>query len=233
MGEKRHDIKRLTSCGATRTIFGLRGSAFPRCGSAERFWKPDSLLSIQKSPISWRVQDGAPFACQEVRVKTANGPVKLSIHILVVDDEPLMAQSLADALAAEGYEIDVAVNGQRALEKIKDHTYDLILSDLRMPGLDGVGLYRVQAGSDCSLETPSAGSARLFVLPQRLPCRNLHRLPRRRLPGRARRTPPRTNAGRLSVAAAVGLADNKPNQENATDNAHQDNRHDDDCPGAR
>ena len=142
MGEKRHDIKRLTSCGATRTILGLRSSAFPRCGSAERFWKPDSLLSIQKSPILWRAQDGAPFACQEVRVKTANGPVKLSIHILVVDDEPLMAQSLADALAAEGYEIDVAVNGQRALEKIKDHTYDLILSDLRMPGLDGVGLYR-------------------------------------------------------------------------------------------
>ena len=68
---------------------------------------------------------------------------------------------------------------------------------------------------------------------KRLPCRNLHRLPRRRLPDRARRTPPRTNAGRLSVAAAVGLADNKPNEENATDNAHQDNRHDDDCPGAR
>src|SRR5439155_22098570 len=57
--------------------------------------------------------------------------------------------------------------------------------------------------------------------------------PRRRLPGRARRTPPRTNAGQLSVAAAVSPADNKPNEENATDNAHQDNRHDDDCPGAR
>jgi len=66
--------------------------------------------------------------------------MKRSIHTLVVDDEPLMAQPLADALAAEGYEIDLAVNGQRALEKIKDRAYDLIVSDLRMPELDGVGL---------------------------------------------------------------------------------------------
>ena len=73
-------------------------------------------------------------------MKTTDGPMKRSIHILVVDDEPLMAQPLVDALAAEGYEIDVAINGQRALEKIKDRAYDLILSDLRMPELDGVGL---------------------------------------------------------------------------------------------
>jgi len=87
-------------------------------------------------------RDGAPFASKELGVKTANGPMKRSIQILVVDDEPLIAQPLVDALAAEGYEIDVAVNGQRALEKIKDRVYDLILSDLRMPELDGVGLYR-------------------------------------------------------------------------------------------
>ncbi len=77
---------------------------------------------------------------KELRVNTANSVMKRSIHILVIDDEPLIAQPVADALAAEGYEIDVAVNGQLALEKIKDRAYDLILSDLRMPELDGVGL---------------------------------------------------------------------------------------------
>jgi hypothetical protein len=60
---------------------------------------------------------------KRVRVKTLNGPPKRSIRILVVDDELLMAQPLADALAAEGYEIDMAVNGQRALEKISDRAY--------------------------------------------------------------------------------------------------------------
>src|SRR5216684_2346868 len=79
---------------------------------------------------------------KELGVNIPNGPMKRSIHILVVDDEPRIARPLADALAAEGYEIDVAVNGQRALEKIKDRDYDLIFSDLRMPELDGVGLYR-------------------------------------------------------------------------------------------
>ncbi len=77
---------------------------------------------------------------KEFEVNTFNGSLKQSIRILVVDDEPLMAQPLADALAAEGYEIDMAANGQRALEKINDRAYDLILSDLRMPELDGVGL---------------------------------------------------------------------------------------------
>ncbi len=79
---------------------------------------------------------------KELGVNIPNGPMKRSIHILVVDDEPRIARPLADALAAEGYEIDVAVNGQRALEKIKDRAYDLIFSDLRMPELDGVGLYQ-------------------------------------------------------------------------------------------
>src|SRR6266566_642202 len=64
---------------------------------------------------------------KEFEVNTFNGSLKQSIRILVVDDEPLMAQPLADALAAEGYEIDMAANGQRALEKINDRAYDLIL----------------------------------------------------------------------------------------------------------
>jgi len=80
-----------------------------------------------------------PLLVKGIEVNTINGPMRRSIHILVVDDEPLIAQPLVDALAAEGYEIDVAVNGRRALEKIKDRAYDLILSDLLMPGLDGVG----------------------------------------------------------------------------------------------
>lgn len=63
-------------------------------------------------------------------------------HILIVDDEPLIVQLMADMLEDEGYEVDTAANGAQALERIKARTYDLILSDLRMPGLDGLALYR-------------------------------------------------------------------------------------------
>jgi CheY-like chemotaxis protein len=63
-------------------------------------------------------------------------------HILVVDDEPLITGLVADALTTEGYEVDRAANGREALERIAVHSFDLIMSDLRMPEVDGVALYR-------------------------------------------------------------------------------------------
>src|SRR5712691_3492550 len=62
--------------------------------------------------------------------------------ILVVDDEPQVAALMADFLGLVGYEVESAKNGREALEKIAARPYDAILSDLRMPELDGVGLYR-------------------------------------------------------------------------------------------
>ena len=70
--------------------------------------------------------------------KTAGGPER----VLVVDDDLPIAKMLVCILADEGYEVDWACNGLLALEKIGAHAYDLILTDLRMPELDGVGLYR-------------------------------------------------------------------------------------------
>ena len=62
-------------------------------------------------------------------------------QILVVDDEPLVTQLIVETLTREGYRVDSAPNGVVALEKIQHQRYDLILSDLHMPQLNGVGLY--------------------------------------------------------------------------------------------
>jgi CheY-like chemotaxis protein len=62
--------------------------------------------------------------------------------ILVVDDEAIIAQLISDVLTGDGYDVDTASDGLVALERIGRCGYDLILSDLRMPGLDGLGLYR-------------------------------------------------------------------------------------------
>lgn len=62
-------------------------------------------------------------------------------QVLVVDDETIIAQLVADMLGSDGYEVDTAPNGIVALERISGKDYDLILSDLRMPELDGLGLY--------------------------------------------------------------------------------------------
>lgn len=63
-------------------------------------------------------------------------------QILVVDDESIIAELIADVLGGEGYDVDTAPHGLAALESLERRTYDLILSDLRMPELDGLGLYR-------------------------------------------------------------------------------------------
>jgi CheY-like chemotaxis protein len=63
-------------------------------------------------------------------------------RILLVDDDPTVNQLIIDMLSLDGYGVDTAPNGIAALEKIEGRRYDLILTDLHMPELDGAGLYR-------------------------------------------------------------------------------------------
>src|SRR5262245_5224991 len=63
-------------------------------------------------------------------------------RILVVDDEPDTCANLSDILSEQGYQVDVAPDGMAALDFVKKNTYDVALLDLKMPGLDGLELYR-------------------------------------------------------------------------------------------
>jgi DNA-binding response OmpR family regulator len=62
--------------------------------------------------------------------------------ILIVDDEPRIRLSLRSCLEAEGYEIDEAGDGVGALRAIAENKPDLVLLDLAMPRLDGIGMLR-------------------------------------------------------------------------------------------
>ena len=53
-----------------------------------------------------------------------------------------MSSALAQLLRRDGHTVETVANGQLALAMLQEHAYDLILSDLRMPELDGPGLYR-------------------------------------------------------------------------------------------
>jgi ATP-dependent Lon protease len=57
--------------------------------------------------------------------------------ILIVDDEEIMRSFLLDVFMDEGYDLDSAANGEEALEKISRNQYQLIITDIRMPGVDG------------------------------------------------------------------------------------------------
>lgn len=60
------------------------------------------------------------------------------IKILVVDDEPEHAAAVAEALAREGYTLETATSGEKALKMIDDFSYDIILTDVKMDGVDGM-----------------------------------------------------------------------------------------------
>jgi DNA-binding NtrC family response regulator len=63
-------------------------------------------------------------------------------RILIVDDEANARTALADLLRDEGYSIETAADGFKALPKLEDFSPDLLLTDLRMPGMDGLDLLR-------------------------------------------------------------------------------------------
>lgn len=64
-------------------------------------------------------------------------------NILVVDDEPVARQSLTEILRLEGYAVNSAPNGQSAVEYVRTHPVDLMVVDLRMPGMDGLEVIQV------------------------------------------------------------------------------------------
>jgi DNA-binding response OmpR family regulator len=60
--------------------------------------------------------------------------------ILVIDDDVIVRKSHEAVLKANGYEVDVAENGQEAIKKSKTNLYNLALVDLRLPDMDGIEL---------------------------------------------------------------------------------------------
>ena len=59
-------------------------------------------------------------------------------RILVVDDDPVVAKSINRVLTAKGFAVINAQSGEEALKKLKNETYDVVFTDIKMPGLSGI-----------------------------------------------------------------------------------------------
>jgi len=77
--------------------------------------------------------------------------VPAAARILIVDDEPALTKSLCDTLSDEGYETVGCNSGQAALETLGSTHFDLLLTDLMMPGMDGIALCQAAQKSDPNL----------------------------------------------------------------------------------
>ena len=75
-------------------------------------------------------------------------------RILCIDDEPEILKFLEAVLVPKGYEVIKAENGEEALEKLKEERVDLVISDVRMPKMDGFELCRRIKGDERYRDIP-------------------------------------------------------------------------------
>lgn len=64
------------------------------------------------------------------------------MNLLIVDDEKRILMLLKQSLQDEGYEVETANDGFEAIERIKKHDFDLVITDLKMSGKDGISVLR-------------------------------------------------------------------------------------------
>jgi DNA-binding NtrC family response regulator len=58
-------------------------------------------------------------------------------HLLIVDDESALREAIAERLADHGFVVEQAASGEQALERLADFAFDILITDLRLPGIDG------------------------------------------------------------------------------------------------
>jgi DNA-binding NtrC family response regulator len=72
----------------------------------------------------------------------------LVTKILIVDDEPIMRESLAGWLERDGHHVDTSASGEDALKKLKGTRYDILLVDIKMEGISGLDVLKHVKESD-------------------------------------------------------------------------------------
>jgi CheY-like chemotaxis protein len=106
-------------------------------GKSELAWAlVGTLLDLDETAA--RAREAAGRACASGRP----APPPIRARVLIVDDNPDVATLLADMLIDAGYQVQAATSGPAALLRVDAEPFDLILSDVRMPQMDGPAFYR-------------------------------------------------------------------------------------------
>jgi excisionase family DNA binding protein len=128
-----------------RTVYRLiKAGKIPavRVGRQWRFRKRDidGWLDSQRPRGAPRPAATTPSPPQAPAVRESAAPARP--RVLVVDDEASIRDLLAKTLALAEYDVDVAPDGRSALERMRMNPYDLLIADLKMPGMDGLAVIR-------------------------------------------------------------------------------------------
>ncbi len=133
----------LSLCHALVAAHGGHIEVFTSQGKGSRF-----KITLPTMPNGTRPAPSAP----------APMPTASRGRVLVVDDEAEIADLVKEVLGREGYQVTVARSGREALERIRAEAIDVVVSDLRMPDLDGPSLWR-----ELSATRPDLAARMLFL----------------------------------------------------------------------
>lgn len=97
---------------------------------------------FRRSDIDAWLDSQRPRAPRAVAAPKQAPPAISRARILVADDEASIRELLQKTLALADYDVDVANDGRTALERLRGTTYDLLITDLKMPGADGLTVIR-------------------------------------------------------------------------------------------
>ena len=126
-----------------RTVYRLiKAGKIPavRVGRQWRFRKRDIDAWLDSQRPRGGSRAAAATAATPATGRAAAGTARP--RVLVVDDEASIRDLLSKTLALAEYDVDVAPDGRSALERMRLYPYDLLIADLKMPGMDGLAVIR-------------------------------------------------------------------------------------------
>ncbi|HWK09801.1 MAG TPA: response regulator [Vicinamibacterales bacterium] len=124
-----------------RTVYRLiKAGKLPavRVGRQWRFRKRDIDAWLENQ----RTRGGRTMAAAVPQARPSAAPPAGRPRVLVVDDEASIRDLLSKTLALAEYDVDLAFDGRTALDRLRTTPYDLLITDLKMPGVDGLTVIR-------------------------------------------------------------------------------------------
>ena len=114
--------------------------------------RPETVLRKVKSGKIPGLKVGGQFRFDREQIdEWLSNKVTLKKRILVVDDDKVIRELFRETLEAGGYQVMTAQDGNEALKLVKKWTFDLIFTDLKMPGMDGAETFRQVRQIDISV----------------------------------------------------------------------------------